>query len=57
MRTITLTKPFLYWWHGYEPHTYGPGTVEVDDEVAASAEQAGFVEKEKAKPSQKDEAK
>lgn len=57
MRTITLTTPFLYWWHGYEPRTYGPGTVEVDEEVAASAEQAGFVEKEKAKTAQKDETK
>lgn len=57
MRTITLKAPFIYWWHGYEPRAYGPGTVEVDEEVAASAEQAGFVEKEKPKPATKEETK
>lgn len=57
MRTITLKKTFLYWWHGYEPRTYGPGTVEVEDEVAVSAERAGYVEKEKSTTPQKDEAK
>ena len=47
---VTFIKEFTYWHGGYEAKAYGPGEVEVSDEVAAVALACGALVVEQVKP-------
>lgn len=44
---VALSKEFTYWHGGYIPKVYGPGDVDVPDEVAEAAKVCGVVVEEK----------
>ena len=45
---VTFIKEFTYWHGGYEAKVYGPGEVDVPDEVAETALACGVLAEEQA---------
>lgn len=53
---VILKEAFKYWRGGCRPEVYGPGEVDLPEEVAAAAEQCGMVDNTEAEAAAKAEA-